>query len=129
MKRFHVHVAVDQLEPSLRFYQALFGVKPTVRKNDYAKWMLDDPSVNFAISVGESATGVSHLGLQVDDDQALDQMAARLQSAGLEGKPETRRKLLLRPFQQVLGDRSHRRAVGELSYARGDRGIRRGENT
>ena len=66
MKRFHVHVAVDDLDTNIHFYSSLFGAEPTVRKDDYAKWMLDDPRVNFAISLRGGAAGVNHLGLQVD---------------------------------------------------------------
>jgi len=89
MKRFHVHVAVEDLEPSIRFYRTLFGAEPTVQKPNYAKWMIDDPAVNFAISVGESdKPGVSHLGLQVDDDQALTEIADRLGTGGLTSKAE-----------------------------------------
>jgi catechol 2,3-dioxygenase-like lactoylglutathione lyase family enzyme len=62
MKRFHVHVAVSDLEQSTQFYSAMFGMQPTVKKDDYAKWMLDDPRVNFAISERASAPGVNHLG-------------------------------------------------------------------
>jgi len=89
MKRFHVHVAVDELESSIHFYRALFGAEPTVRKPNYAKWMLDDPAVNFAISVGEAdKPGVSHLGLQVDDDHTLAEIADRLHAAGVVAKAE-----------------------------------------
>ena len=62
MKRFHVHVSVRDLDESTRFYAALFGAEPTVRKDDYAKWMLDDPRVNFAISTRAGAAGIDHLG-------------------------------------------------------------------
>lgn len=81
MKRFHVHVNVQDLEQSIRFYAQLFGAQPMVRKDDYAKWMLDDPRVNFAISQRERATGVDHLGLQADDPAELEQIGARLQAA------------------------------------------------
>ena len=79
MKRLHVHVAVDDLAGSARFYAALFGVEPTVLKPDYAKWMLDDPRVNFAISThcGERV-GVSHLGIQVEDETELADVYDRL---------------------------------------------------
>jgi hypothetical protein len=81
MKRFHVHLNVDQLEISIRFYTTLFGTAPNVLKADYAKWMLDDPRVNFAISQRGRAAGVDHLGLQVEDDAELAAIGARLQSA------------------------------------------------
>ena len=83
MKRLHVHVAVDELEKSIGFYSALFAAQPTVTKPDYAKWMLDDPSVNFAISSrGTRADGVDHLGIQVETDLELRDLAGRLKAAG-----------------------------------------------
>lgn len=81
MKRFHVHVNVDALDASIRFYSTLFGVAPTVVKPDYAKWMLDDPRVNFAISQRGRAAGVDHLGLQVEDASELDAIGQCLQAA------------------------------------------------
>src|SRR5688572_5898180 len=78
MKRFHVHVAVEKLDDSIRFYSALFGAEPTVAKPDYAKWMLDDPRINFAISQRGHAAGLNHLGFQVDSDDALKGMRAQL---------------------------------------------------
>ncbi len=71
MKRFHVHVGVKNLDESIRFYSGLFGTEPTVRKPDYAKWMVDDPRINFAISQRSAKFGVNHLGLQVDENQEL----------------------------------------------------------
>ncbi|RCS30343.1 glyoxalase/bleomycin resistance/dioxygenase family protein [Rhodanobacter denitrificans] len=81
MKRFHVHVNVDQLDRSIRFYTTLFGVAPSVLKPDYAKWMLDDPRVNFAISQRGRQAGVDHLGVQAEDDAELAAIGARLQAA------------------------------------------------
>ena len=71
MKRFHVHVAVDDLAANIRFYSTVFGTQPSVVKDDYAKWMLDDPRVNFAISSRGAKPGLDHLGLQVDSDEEL----------------------------------------------------------
>jgi catechol 2,3-dioxygenase-like lactoylglutathione lyase family enzyme len=71
MKRFHVHVAVDDLNANIRFYSAVFGAEPSVRKPDYAKWMMEDPRVNFAISQRGAKAGLDHLGLQVDTDEEL----------------------------------------------------------
>jgi catechol 2,3-dioxygenase-like lactoylglutathione lyase family enzyme len=86
MKRFHVHVAVKDLEQSKRFYSAVFGVEPTVVKPDYAKWMLDDPRVNFAISQRNHATlGVNHLGMQAETDEELEGIHANLQKAADSG--------------------------------------------
>jgi catechol 2,3-dioxygenase-like lactoylglutathione lyase family enzyme len=83
MKRLHVHVAVDNLEQSIGFYSTLFATRPSVTKDDYAKWMLDDPRVNFAISTrGARADGVDHLGIQVESDAELRELAGRLKAAG-----------------------------------------------
>jgi catechol 2,3-dioxygenase-like lactoylglutathione lyase family enzyme len=82
MKRFHAHVRVDDLESSVRFYSTLFGAEPTVIKPDYAKWMLDDPRINFAITAGAAAPGLDHLGFQVESDEDLATIAARLAAAG-----------------------------------------------
>ena len=83
MKRLHVHVAVDNLEKSIGFYSTLFAAPPSVIKDDYAKWMLDDPRVNFAISTrGGRADGVDHLGIQVETDAELRELSARLKAAG-----------------------------------------------
>jgi len=81
MKRFHVHVAVPDLAASIRFYSTMFGVQPSVLKDDYAKWMLEDPRVNFAISQRGGAPGVNHLGFQVDDASELGEIHSRLQAA------------------------------------------------
>ena len=81
MKRFHVHVAVADLTNSIRFYSQVFGADPTVRENDYAKWMLEDPRINFAISSHRQPVGVNHLGFQVDSDEELRGMQAQLRAA------------------------------------------------
>jgi catechol 2,3-dioxygenase-like lactoylglutathione lyase family enzyme len=81
MKRFHVHVAVPDLAASIAFYSTLFAAEPTVLKRDYAKWMLDDPRLNFAISAQAGGGGVDPLGFQVDSAPELDAMEARLQAA------------------------------------------------
>jgi catechol 2,3-dioxygenase-like lactoylglutathione lyase family enzyme len=82
MKRLHVHVAVEDLAKSISFYSTLFGAEPKVVKGDYAKWMLDDPRVNFAISDRSRVPGVDHLGIQVDSSGELAELAARLKAAG-----------------------------------------------
>ena len=82
MKRLHVHVADDDLERSIGFYSTLFAARPSVRKADYAKWMLDDPRVNFAISAKGRPGGVDHLGVQVESDGELRELAGRLKAAG-----------------------------------------------
>jgi catechol 2,3-dioxygenase-like lactoylglutathione lyase family enzyme len=82
MKRLHVHVGVNDLDRSIQFYSNLFAAEPTVTKNDYAKWMLDDPRVNFAISVrAADALGVRHLGIQAESQEELGEVYARLKSA------------------------------------------------
>ncbi len=81
MKRLHVHVAVDDLDRSVGFYSTLFATEPTVIKPDYAKWMLDDPRVNFAISARGVKAGVEHLGIQVEDAGELAEVYARLDKA------------------------------------------------
>jgi catechol 2,3-dioxygenase-like lactoylglutathione lyase family enzyme len=82
MKRMHVHVAVDDLDRSVAFYSALFAAEPAVVKPDYAKWMLDDPRVNFAISTRGKEPGLDHLGIQVESKAELGDVYARLRQAG-----------------------------------------------
>ena len=83
MKRLHVHVGVADLDRSIGFYSTLFGARPTLVKPDYAKWMLEDPRVNFAISSGNhAAKGIEHLGIQVEDGAELSEVYARLDKAG-----------------------------------------------
>src|SRR4051812_28029533 len=78
MKRFHMHVSVKDLPESVRFYSSLFGAHPAVVEEDYAKWMLEDPRVNFAISTRSKETGVDHVGVQVESEQELREMRVRL---------------------------------------------------
>ena len=82
MKRFHVNVAVTDLDQSIRFYSSLFAAEPTVVKPDYAKWMLDDPRVNFAITTRGDTKGIDHLGIQVEDADELGEVYGRLSQAG-----------------------------------------------
>jgi catechol 2,3-dioxygenase-like lactoylglutathione lyase family enzyme len=81
MKRLHVHVAVHDLKQSIRFYSALFAVQPLVTKDDYAKWMLDDPRVNFAISTRGRKAGLDHLGIQAECREELEEIGSRLAQA------------------------------------------------
>lgn len=83
MKRFHVHVHVDDLAKSIAFYSKLFAAEPTRVEVDYAKWMIEDPRVNFAISTRGSKPGLDHLGFQVDDAAELAQLKARAESADM----------------------------------------------
>jgi len=78
MKRLHVHVSVDNLADSIKFYSGMFANEPAVLKSDYAKWMLDEPRVNFAISQRGAQTGLNHLGIQVESAQELREMQCRL---------------------------------------------------
>lgn len=82
MKRLHIHLSVDDLDTSVDFYTTLFGSAPGVLKPDYAKWALDDPRVNFAISQRARQAGLDHLGIQVDDESELQEVAGRLAASG-----------------------------------------------
>ena len=81
MKRLHVHVAVHDIQQSVRFYSALFAAQPSVTKDDYAKWMLDDPRVNFAISKRGAKTGLDHLGIQAENEAELEGIGSQLAQA------------------------------------------------
>jgi catechol 2,3-dioxygenase-like lactoylglutathione lyase family enzyme len=81
MKRLHVHVGVADLDRSIAFYSTLFGAAPSVTKPDYAKWMLDDPRVNFAISAANAAKGIEHLGIQAESPDELAEVYGRLKAA------------------------------------------------
>src|SRR4051812_8750236 len=92
MKRMHVHVSVEDLDGSISFYSVLFAAKPSVVKHDYAKWMLEDPRMNFAISMRGNAAGLDHLGIQVETGEELQEVYGRLRNAGsavLEVGPTT----------------------------------------
>ena len=88
MKRFHVHVAVEDLDASIRFYAKIFGAGPTVRKPDYAKWMIEDPRVNFAISQRGAKPGIDHLGFQVDTDEELATLRRQVAEAGIAAQDQ-----------------------------------------
>jgi len=81
MKRMHVNLSVTDLDASIKFYNSLFASEPAVIKNDYAKWMLDDPRINFAITTRGEQKGIDHLGIQVENDDELDEVYGRLQGA------------------------------------------------
>lgn len=83
MKRFHVHLHVDDLDKSIAFYSQLFAAEPARVESDYAKWMLEDPRINFAISTRGASPGIDHLGLQTDDPAELAAMKARAESADM----------------------------------------------
>lgn len=82
MKRLHLHIAVEDLDRSIGFYSTLFGAQPSVVKDDYAKWMLEDPRVNLAISRRDRAAGVDHVGVQAETSAELAEIATRLKAAG-----------------------------------------------
>ena len=88
MKRLHIHVSVDDLATSIRFYNALFGAEPTVHKADYAKWLLDDPRVNFAISQRGARPGLDHLGIQAENADELAELKQRIDAAGMAALSE-----------------------------------------
>jgi catechol 2,3-dioxygenase-like lactoylglutathione lyase family enzyme len=88
MKRLHVHIAVDDLDANIRFYSALFQAEPTVRHGDYAKWMLDDPRVNFAISARSRKVGLDHLGIQVESGEELEAVNQGLVDAALPSEAQ-----------------------------------------
>lgn len=83
MTRLHIHVSVDNLEQSTKFYSVLFGAEPTKQKSDYAKWMLDDPRINFAISARGAKPGLEHLGIQADDESEMAALRERIKQADL----------------------------------------------
>jgi catechol 2,3-dioxygenase-like lactoylglutathione lyase family enzyme len=89
MKRFHVHVSVDDLDANIRFYSTVFGAAPSVRRDDYAKWMIDDPRVNFAISKRGAAPGLDHLGLQVETDEELHALRGQVRQAEIAALDQT----------------------------------------
>src|SRR5215472_5646849 len=110
MKRFHVHVAVDDLDANIRFYSTLFGTPPTVHKPDYAKWMLDDPRVNFAISKRGLKPGVDHLGVQVKSGADLATLREQVAAAEIAA--------LDQPNTLCCYARSERYRVGDVPHAR-----------
>ena len=88
MSRLHVHISVDNIDQNIRFYSALFGTQPSITKDDYAKWDLQDPAVNFAISKRGAAVGLDHVGIQADDDDELNAIQSRLEQAGITGQEQ-----------------------------------------
>ena len=124
MKRMHVHVSVEDIAKAVGFYSALFAAKPAVVKDDYAKWMLDDPRVNFAISTRGREPGLDHLGIQVESADELQEVYARLRQAGgaiLEAGPN---HVLLRQVGEVMDRRSGRHFVGDVPHHRRSHALR-----
>ncbi len=102
MKRLHVHVAVSDLQRSVGFYSALFAAQPTVLKSDYAKWMLEDPSVNFAISTRGGKPGLDHLGIQVENQEELHEVFGTAPQAGGNIIEQGADGVLLRQIGEVV---------------------------
>lgn len=84
MKRLHVHVSVENIEESVKFYSTMFGAEPVKQKPDYAKWLLDDPQLNFAISARGRKPGFDHFGIQVDEETELSEVRQRIEKAELK---------------------------------------------
>src|SRR5689334_21549118 len=127
MKRLHVHVSVDDLEQSRRFYSTSFAAEPTVVKSDYVKWMLDDPRVNFAISTGAGRhAGISHLGIQAEDEAELAEVYERLSRAErpiVEAKNAT---CCYAKSDKQIDRRSARPVMGDLLHLWREHGVWRG---
>lgn len=85
MKRFHIHISVKELEKNIAFYSQVFNTEPSVVKDDYAKWALDDPALNFAISTRGDKVGLDHVGIQTDTDEELTSLRTQLETAGIKG--------------------------------------------
>lgn len=85
MKRFHIHISVKDLEQNIAFYSQVFNTEPSVVKEDYAKWALDDPALNFAISTRGNTVGLDHVGIQTDTDEELINLRTQLEAAGIQG--------------------------------------------
>ena len=115
MKRLHVHVAVKDLDTSIRFYSQLFASEPSVRKTDYAKWMLEDPRVNFAISQRDGKPGVQHLGIQVEDRGELAEVYERLQRADRSRASKRARPPAVTPTARRAGSTIPRASSGRPS--------------
>ena len=84
MSKMHIHISVENLEESIKFYSSLFGSQPTKLKNDYAKWMLNDPSVNFAISARGAAVGIDHIGIQAENEDEMQVLRDRINTADID---------------------------------------------
>ena len=129
MKRFHVHIHVDDLAQSIAFYSRLFAAEPARVEADYAKWMLDDPRVNFAISTRGDTPGLDHLGFQVDDAAELAQLKARAESADMALLDEGATSCCYARSEKALDHRSPRHCLGAFPHAGQYSGVQRaGQN-
>lgn len=124
MKRLHVHVAVDDLAQSIRFYSTLFAAAPTVTKSDYAKWMLDDPRVNFAISTRGKQGGLDHLGIQVETEDELHAVYDRLRQAERPVLEEGATTCCYAKSEKSVDQRPARAGMGNLPHSRREHGLR-----
>ena len=88
MKRLHIHIAVNELAESIKFYSTIFNASPSKEYEDYAKWDLTDPAVNFAISKRGHSSGINHLGIQVDSEEELEEIAQRLDKADISSSKQ-----------------------------------------
>lgn len=113
MKRFHVHVSVDDLDANVRFYSTVFGMPPTILKPDYAKWMVDDPRVNFAISRRGGTIGIDHLGVQVDSDTELSGLRERVAAAEIQALDQPS-PIVAMPVLISIGPPTRRALPGRL---------------
>lgn len=125
MRRFHVHVAVDDLKESIGFYSALFAAEPSVVKTDYAKWMLDDPRVNFAISTRGRQSGVDHLGIQAETGDELHEINGRLRKAGSAVIEQEQTNCCYAKSEKILDRGSGRNFLGGVSHRRRKHRLRR----
>jgi catechol 2,3-dioxygenase-like lactoylglutathione lyase family enzyme len=116
MKRIHVHVGVEDLEQSIGFYSALFATQPSVVKADYAKWMLDDPRVNFAISTRGKRPGLDHLGIQVESKDELGDVYARLRRAGGTIIEQGQTTCCYATSEKIVDRRSGRHLMGNVLH-------------
>ena len=107
MKRFHIHAHVADLEASIAFYSKMFATEPTRVEGDYAKWMLDDPRINFAISTRGSKLGVDHLGIQTDNEEELAALKAQAEAADLERRGDVQGTV-----EHAVGARPQQRHAG-----------------
>jgi catechol 2,3-dioxygenase-like lactoylglutathione lyase family enzyme len=114
MKRLHIHVRVETLDESIRFYRLLFGAEPLKTKPDYAKWLLNDPRMNFAISTRAKTKGLDHLGIHVDDEAELTDLRERLKADDMPVIDEGETRLLLCGVGQILDSRPGRYSMGSL---------------
>ncbi|MFD2579854.1 VOC family protein [Novosphingobium colocasiae] len=125
MKRLHLHVSVPDITQAVAFYTTLFDARPDVVKDDYAKWMLDDPRVNLAISSRARATGIDHVGIQVDTPDELAALATRLNAAGNTTFDQEATTCCYANSDKKLGDGYRRGSVGNILHTRRSHVLRR----